>query len=286
MRESTRRPDLVPLRLKRIAIICPFCVAIIVVAAASCARLENSAAVHFEFANGSSGSVPEEVEIRDFRFYVHDVELLTRGQGAHAFILSPVSSWQNSEVALIDLAGEAAAERNEAVLGTIDGDAREFIGIRFTVGVPFQLNHANPLTAAAPLNRGELFWTWQSGYKFMRVDLADGDIEWSFHLGSTGCSSASVVRPPARACAQPNSMRVELLGFDPLREPVQVRLDEFVKSMQSPGSHVCTGAYADDRNCADIFPKTGLSFESGSCPTGHCKDQRMFGSGARIEDGG
>ncbi len=32
-----------------------------------------------------------------------------------------------------------------------------------------------------------MFWSWQLGYKFLRVDTADD--EFRIHLGSTGCQS-------------------------------------------------------------------------------------------------
>ena len=142
--------------------------------------------------------------------------------------------------------------------------------------VPFALNHANPLTATAPLDRSELFWTWQAGHKFLRVDLLDAGREWSFHLGSTGCSSASALRPPAAPCAQPNVMRVEITGIDPLHQSIQLQLHEFVSSMRAAEHAICTGNYAHDPACADIFAKTGLQADTGACPNNRCEGQRLW----------
>ncbi len=53
-------------------------------------------------------------------------------------------------------------------------------------------NHANPAAALAPLNVGSMFWTWQLGYKFLRLDVRRQDSDtsaWSLHLGSEGCQS-------------------------------------------------------------------------------------------------
>ena len=275
MFESARRAVSVPFPL-RIAIISLSCT-VIIGAAASCSRRENSAVVQFSLQHEAAGAPSEEgFAVRDFRFYVHHLELLTHDNEVHALEMSPVSSWQGGGVTLIDLVGASEADGNNVVQGTIESDVREFVGIRFSVGVPFELNHANPLTAAAPLNLGELFWSWQTGYKFMRVDLADARGEWSFHLGSTGCASASAVRAPQEPCAQPNIMRVELLGFDPLREPIRVRADVFAQSMREHGPGACTGNYGYDPACADILAKTGLQLDSGVCREDLCKDQRMF----------
>ena len=79
---------------------------------------------------------------------------------------------RTSSVALLDLAGDPSTPRRLAIDGTVEGGAGAYSGIRLTVGVPFELNHANPLAAAAPLDRGEMFWSWQSGHKFLRADLA------------------------------------------------------------------------------------------------------------------
>jgi uncharacterized repeat protein (TIGR04052 family) len=101
----------------------------------------------------------------------------------------------------------------------------------FELGVPFKLNHGNPLKALPPLNQSDMFWTWQQGHKFLRLDLnktnqpnsavsanqttasiplASLQTGWQFHLGSIGCQSASVMRAPLKACHYPNRAKVEL----------------------------------------------------------------------------
>jgi uncharacterized repeat protein (TIGR04052 family) len=271
MRESAQSPCLVS-SLRRGTIIFLSCITIIGVGA--CARAGgDSAIVQFAMAGANT------VQVRDLRFYVHDIELLDAQGSAYPFRLTPSATWQTEAVALVDLSGASDADRNGVLRGTITNRPAHFSGIRFTVGVPFELNHGNPLNASAPLNAGDLFWTWQSGYKFMRIDLADSGAEWSFHLGSTGCASASAVRAPEHRCAQPNLMRVELHGFDPLRVPIQVRLNELIESMRAPASGTCTGGYAHEQMCAHVFAKTGLNPTTGSCDGGICAGQRIFGFG-------
>jgi uncharacterized repeat protein (TIGR04052 family) len=232
---------------------------------------DDSVHVQFSLASGTD----EVGTVRDLRFYVSDVELLDEAGRAYPVSLRSDDQWQSDRVALIDMVGENS---NISIRGEVaDAELSDtaLSGIRFTLGVPFELNHANPMTAAAPLNQGDLFWSWQSGYKFLRVDLADAAGEWSFHLGSTGCVSASALRAPQSPCAQPNRVKIELLGFDPTRHPVFVRADEFFGSMHAPESATCTGNYAHDHACADIYSKTGLRPHDGQCERA-CSSQRLF----------
>lgn len=95
-------------------------------------------------------------------------------------------------------------------------DAIEKGLLSFTLGVPFSLNHNNPLKAESPLNQSDMFWTWQLGYKFLRLDLGhtpsglNPQTGWSFHLGSAGCESPSPMRAPSRPCAAENRFSYQL----------------------------------------------------------------------------
>jgi uncharacterized repeat protein (TIGR04052 family) len=215
--------------------------------------------IHFGVAGGAT--------VHNLQFYVHDIELLDEHGVAHPFSLAAREPWQSEQVALVDIAGEAGTQRNEVVRGTPHGGAgAKYTGIRFTVGVPFTLNHANPLTAAAPLDRGPLFWTWQSGYKFLRADFDES----SFHLGSIGCSSASALRPPAQPCAQPNRMRVQLNG-DPVGGVIRFNLATLVAS-----AGACTGNYGHEQACAAAYASTGLQPETGVCADEFCSGQKLW----------
>jgi uncharacterized repeat protein (TIGR04052 family) len=207
----------------------------------------------------------------DLRFYIHDIELLTNEGQARALRLQRDNRWQSERVGLIDLIG---ADRNEMATGFVAGEMVKFNGIRFSLGVPFDLNHANVLQATAPLNRGDLFWTWQSGYKFLRLDVRAQDREQAFHLGSTGCSSASALRPPSQPCAQPNAVTVELRGFDPLTQPVVFNVDE-MSAVLAGAEQACTGDYTSPA-CSAVFKITGLDPITGRCD-GVCRTQRLFG---------
>lgn len=242
---------------------------------ASCSRSPTDRAVELRFEAGGSDGTNRTV-LRNLQFYVHDVELLD-GQGSpHPLRFVPEAPWAAERVALLDLAGAAGTTRRTVLRGKVRSAAgTKFSAVRFTVGVPFELNHANQLTAAIPLDRGDLFWTWQAGYKFMRADAAIDGREWSFHLGSTGCVSASAVRPPQQPCAQPNRVRVELHG-DPLRGAIRFQSGPLAAAARAAGYVICTGNYAHDAACAGAYAATGLVPASGSCPDGTCMAQALW----------
>lgn len=254
-----------------LAILLPL-LALITGALGACTGDANRAEIQFGVADASAANV----NVRQLQFYVHAIELIDARGVAHPFRLSAASPRQSERVALIDLASDAGAQRRAAIQGTFDaGKPQSYSAVRFTVGVPFDLNHANPLTAAPPLDRGEMFWNWQSGHKFLRADLAADGREWSFHLGSTGCSSASALRPPAAPCAQPNEVRVELKG-DPLRQTIRLRLEPLLAAARTTNHATCTGNYAHDPACGPAYASTGMNAQSGTCPDEHCTEQRLW----------
>ena len=93
------------------------------------------------------------------------------------------------------------------------------MAIVFDLGVPFALNHQDVTVAASPLNLPPMWWNWQGGYKFVRVDMkTDAEATagaWFIHLGSTGCAAENQATPPTTACARPNLAEIRLDGFDP-----------------------------------------------------------------------
>lgn len=107
--------------------------------------------------------------------------------------------------------------------------------LSFDLGVPFNVNHSNPLSLESPLNQSDMFWNWQLGHKFLRLDMRNSALNsenqqtgWHFHLGSTGCTSASVMRAPKTSCKKPNRFNYKLdlqgdviiLDIKPLLKPI------------------------------------------------------------------
>lgn len=85
--------------------------------------------------------------------------------------------------------------------------------LRFVLGLASEINHQNPLQAPPALQAADMHWSWQFGYKFLRLDLnpyaqASTASPWSFHLGATGCTAPSVMRAPTTPCQAPNTVAV------------------------------------------------------------------------------
>lgn len=221
-----------------------------------CATPES--AVRMTFVMHSSHPDPE------LSFFVSDMVLVT-GDTAASVRLDAGSPWQGDATALVSFIGPG----NRTVTGRVAAD--EYDAVEFQLGVPFGRNHSNPLAAVAPLNVPSMFWTWQSGYKFLRVDLGN---EWSFHLGSTGCVSSSAVRPPTQACRQPNLARIRL-PVEAAKGIVVVDLDALHGDVDLGGVDNCMEAFADRPACRHLLVRLGLDADTGTCIEG-CSGQRVF----------
>jgi len=154
------------------------------------------------------------VALADLRLFVHDLRLGEPGEDQVVLQLATGGGWQNESVALLDFedgqdaCANGSAEINTVVRGTVSGPAPN--GLEFVIGVPEALNHANPLTAEAPLSYTAMHWHWLSGYKFMRAGVGTaGDGFW-MHLGSTRCEGT--IRD-IKGCKSPNRPTVRLPDF-------------------------------------------------------------------------
>ncbi|MBT8450691.1 MAG: metallo-mystery pair system four-Cys motif protein [Deltaproteobacteria bacterium] len=213
--------------------------------------------------------------LSDFRFYVQDVAL-KNAAGAWVPVELEENSFQSSGVALLDFedgCGELGTpELNGIVRGTVPpGD---YDGLQFKMGVPFEINHVNSATAPSPLNLTSLFWNWQGGYKFLRIDSGQfSETDWRMHLGSTGCEGDPMAGG-VTSCANGNRTEVELDTFDVSANTVVADFAALVE-----GSAVDQDAAADagcmskpvDTDCGPLFANLGLSF--GENPGG---EQQFF----------
>jgi len=150
----------------------------------------------------------------DFRLYVSDI-VLTMDDGMKVpFELEPDGVFQSSKVALLDFEDRTGGCSNgtEALHAKLVGRAPsgKYTGISFTIGVPEALNHQNAATAEAPLNLSGLFWNWQGGYKFLRLDgkVPSTNSGFVMHLGSTGCTAGAT--PDSYVCTKRNAATVTL----------------------------------------------------------------------------
>lgn len=216
-------------------------------------------------------------EARDLRFYVSEVRLV-RADGTEVPLeLEQDGLWQHQGVALLDFEDGTAGCRNgtpqtrSLVSGT--APAGDYRGLRFTMGVPMELNHINQATAPSPLSLTALFWSWNAGYKFLRAEvLTDGLPQGFFvHLGSTLCTPEGRATQPATACRNGNRVEVEIPDFDPSSDRVVFDLARLLEGTALGGDGEATrGACMSgpqDARCAPVFSSLGLPFgEAGGSP--------------------
>lgn len=212
------------------------------------------------------------IRLTDLRFFVSSVTLLDPDGNEHGLEMIEDGRWQQAGVALIDLENGAAdcengsLEMNSQLSGTTR--AAEFSGLRFIVGVPFDLNHANPLTAQPPLDDAAMHWHWRSGYKFLRAGVATESDGFWLHLGSTGCEGTV---QNISGCRRPNRVLVELPDFSPQTGQIEVDLAALFQDvdLNDGESSDCSSGPAEE-SCAEPFRALGLEFDAktaGSRPS-------------------
>lgn len=159
--------------------------------------------------------------IQQLAFFVS--ELKTGKSGLEQTLSLSSNEWQNDGLALLqwfDCAAQPSHDENKneqgnaAYRATLQlaqvQDFSQINQLRFTLGIPFDLNHLNPLSQNSPLNIPSMFWSWRSGHKFFRLDMQAQQQSWVFHLGSIGCTADSAMRSPQLSCAEPNRIEFNL----------------------------------------------------------------------------
>lgn len=210
--------------------------------------------------------------LKDLRFYLHDIRLINKQGVEIPLELEQNEHTQYHNIALIDLRPNATSLQ-KSLHGQIP--AGEYQSITFNLGLPFGLNHANPLKAPAPLNLGELFWTWQLGYKFLRLDIQTTKTAWSLHLGSNGCHSPSALRPPLNTCEQPNLAQITLKNFNPNYDHIAFNLNYLLTGPDNSPEENCMGNYHNKPYCRHILQQLGLNADTGQCEN-YCANQTVF----------
>jgi uncharacterized repeat protein (TIGR04052 family) len=219
-------------------------------------------------AYGGIGTGDSQFVPADFRLYVSNVRLVSRGGAEVPVALEQDGIWQYQNVAMLDFedgSGPCAngnAAMNTVVKGTVPSGV--YTGIRFDLGLPFDLDHGNATTAPSPLNFTAMFWNWRDGYKFVRVDTADD--KYRIHLGSTGCTGGGPSQPPT-SCSAPNVGAVSIDGFNATHSVIAADLKTLLANSNVDVNETDTppGCMADpsDTECADLLPRFGLTFPGG-----------------------
>lgn len=206
--------------------------------------------------------------VEQLKFFISDVQLDSKKTGwqkAH-LVTSP---YQSDDTVLLGTHCAANAKSTKAVNNDnwviefeSTAEVAQSRAIRFTLGVPFAVNHLNPISQPSPLNLPSMFWVWQTGHKFMRLELATNQEQWLFHLGSTGCHSSSVMRAPKQACRYPNTFTFELPINEDIGSDLTLNFDLAVllSHLELTSLSSCQSEQ-DNANCQQLF--TNLSLAGG-----------------------
>jgi uncharacterized repeat protein (TIGR04052 family) len=236
---------------------------------------------------GSSQFIPA-----DFRFYVSNVRLVTVEGDEVPVDLDQDGVWQYQNVAMLDFetgpdngCGEGNAPTNTTVHGT--APAGVYRGVKFDLGLPFALDHADASVAPSPLNLSAMFWTWNDGYKFLRIDTVDD--KFRFHLGSMGCNGSSATSVPT-SCSHPNLPTITLMDFDAVDDVIVADIASLLSDsnidVNQPNSAPGCQSDPDDQDCVPLFNNLGLSFPDGlpnSSPQKFFRVESASGGGTHVE---
>lgn len=215
----------------------------------------------------SVGTAASTTQIKDFRLFVHGIQLITDGDVPVDVTLNS-SDWQAQGVVLLDFEDATgmctgSAETNHVVSGTIPDTGATFTGVRFSVGVPENLNHLEQ-TSVSPFNVTGMAWNWTAGYKFMRFDVDN----WNVHVGSTGCTangSGDVI------CTNANRPLIQLHSFDYQTQSIQIDYAALVQdndiSTDAGGATGCMSG-GTDPECNGVFTQLGLNLANGENDSG------------------
>jgi uncharacterized repeat protein (TIGR04052 family) len=201
----------------------------------------------------------------DLRLYVSAFTLHNAAGDQASLSLNQDGLWQYQDLALLDFedktgnCSNGTSATNHLVQGTVP--AGDWTALSFEVGVPFALNHQDVATAASPLNLSTLFWSWQGGYKFIRLEGKSTGLPtgWLFHLGSTGCTTDGEGQV-TEACDNPNRVRVEVADWSP-EKTVVLQLSTLLSAtnLDSDGGGA-PGCMSDpsDPECLTLFGELGI----------------------------
>lgn len=225
-----------------------------------------------DFAGVGSGA--STVTPLDFRMYLHEVALLRASGERVPVAIRDDGEWQSEGLVLLDFEDGTGAcmtgspATNFEVRGSVP-DHGDYVGVEFIVGVPHEQNHLDGAIAPAPLNAQGMWWTWQGGYKYVRLDMRPAtQPEFFYHLGATSCAGSV---KDGFECAFANLPSVRIDGFDPERDAIVVDAAKILAGVDV--EHVPDGvsdtlpgcmAFPGDPECPAMMAPLGLRFEDNA----------------------
>jgi uncharacterized repeat protein (TIGR04052 family) len=204
--------------------------------------------------------------LTDLRFFVSNLQLIDSSGEARDIRFATEMPWQNDAVALVDLEDGTGA----CLRGTRDiaseiiavAPQRDYRGLRFTVGVPFRLNHLDPLTAKPPLDDSDMHWPSRSGYKFLRAGVRTENDGFWIHTGSAGCEGTI---GHIMNCRFSNRVVVELADFIPGQSGVSFDLAALLAGTDLNNKLASDCSHGPpESSCIAPFAALGIDFSTGS----------------------
>ena len=214
------------------------------------------------------GTTNSKMTVTDFRLYVQNARLVDKKGRETPLKLIGDGKFQTERVVLLDFEngeGNCAGGTNE-LNKTIRGEIPQgkYVGLKFNIGVPEELNHLDPTLQPSPLNISKMMWSWQAGYKFARIDAKTTGRPngYVLHLGSTECvtDAASGVT----VCGKTNRPEFAFAKFDYKTDAVVVDLKSLfaganVDINQEKTAGGCM-SFEGDADCAPVFKNLGLAY--------------------------
>ncbi|MBO9699136.1 MAG: hypothetical protein J7604_02945 [Sporocytophaga sp.] len=118
----------------------------------------------------------EQFRLTKLKFFVSDIGLASGNSSEEA---AKDSSGRN--IFLVNFTSLPNSEKLE-----FDVKTGEYKGLRFNIGLPRDVNHADPTVALPPLNlaQSDMYWSWNSGYIFFLAEGNGPDVyQNKFHFG-------------------------------------------------------------------------------------------------------
>lgn len=209
------------------------------------------------------------------KFFVHDISL-KQGSETVPLTLDEDGRWQHKGLALLDFEDgtgfckNGTSALNTEVKGTVPStlDWNAQISMTFKVGIPFALNHLDPVQAPPPLSDTSMHWSWQGGFKYFRLeglrrDAAGIEHPYKVHLGSTGCHGS--IGAITGCDREPISLieldRIEKMkgSGETISYTIPISLD--LNRLLSAENEGCMSE-STEIGCAQIFDALGLDLAS------------------------
>lgn len=202
-------------------------------------------------------------QLSQLQFFIHDIKFKTASGSWVNAKLHPTIS-HSKAVALIG--GLCDGKQIWQLSVNAPLNRNEIFGLQFSLGVPESLNHLNPLRQPSPLNQPDMFWSWQMGHKFLRLEMntnqqanqskMNTSEHWLLHVGATGCSSSSPVRSPQTSCKNPNVSTIQLPDYSASKK-VFINMMSLIQGLNLNSKTSCQSS-PNTPSCRTLLPRLGI----------------------------